>query len=52
MDEFAISSLTRAKAAIASGAFAKEIVPVEVKTRKTGAKEMMSPSAALDLLSR
>jgi len=34
MDEFAISSLTRAKAAIASGAFAKEIVPVEVKTRK------------------
>jgi acetyl-CoA C-acetyltransferase len=34
MDEYAISSLTRAKAAIASGAFEKEIVPVSVKTRK------------------
>jgi acetyl-CoA C-acetyltransferase len=34
MDEFAVSSLTRAKAAIDSGAFKKEIVPVEVVTRK------------------
>jgi len=34
MDEYAVSSLTRAKAAIASGAFKKEIVPVEVATRK------------------
>jgi acetyl-CoA C-acetyltransferase len=33
-DEYAIMSLTRAKAAIASGAFAREIVPVTVKTRK------------------
>ena len=34
MDEYAIESLTRAKAAIASGAFKAEIVPVEVATRK------------------
>ena len=34
MDEYAISSLNRAKAATASGAFKKEIVPVEVVTRK------------------
>lgn len=34
MDEFAISSLTRAKAATESGAFAREIVPVQVTTRK------------------
>jgi acetyl-CoA C-acetyltransferase len=34
MDEFAVSSLTRAKAAIDSGAFKKEIVPVEVASRK------------------
>jgi acetyl-CoA C-acetyltransferase len=34
MDEFAISSLQRAKAAVTSGAFRKEIVPVEVVTRK------------------
>jgi acetyl-CoA C-acetyltransferase len=34
MDEFAIGSLTRAKAASESGAFKKEIVPVEVVTRK------------------
>jgi acetyl-CoA C-acetyltransferase len=34
MDEYAISSLTRAKAATASGAFKKEIVPFEVVTRK------------------
>ena len=34
MDEFALSSLTRAKAAIQSGAFDNEIVPVSVKTRK------------------
>jgi acetyl-CoA C-acetyltransferase len=34
MDEYAISSLTRAKAAVESGAFAREIVPVEVATRK------------------
>ena len=33
-DEFAIESLTRAKAAQASGAFDGEIVPVEIKTRK------------------
>jgi acetyl-CoA C-acetyltransferase len=33
-DEFAVESLTRAKAALASGAFNREIVPVEVKTRK------------------
>lgn len=33
-DEFAIASLTRAKAAIESGAFKGEIVPVTVKTRK------------------
>jgi acetyl-CoA C-acetyltransferase len=32
-DAYAIESLTRAKAAIASGAFADEIVPVEVTTR-------------------
>ena len=34
MDEFAISSLTRARAATESGAFAREIVPVQVATRK------------------
>ncbi len=34
MDAFAISSLTRARAAIESGAFAREIVPVEVAGRK------------------
>jgi len=34
MDEYAIESLTRAKAAIASGAFKTEIVPVEVSSRK------------------
>jgi acetyl-CoA C-acetyltransferase len=34
MDEFAVSSLTRAKAAIDSGAFKKEIVPIEVAGRK------------------
>lgn len=33
MDEYAIASLARANAAIASGAFADEIVPVTVKTR-------------------
>jgi acetyl-CoA C-acetyltransferase len=33
-DEFAIESLNRARQAIESGAFTKEIVPVEVKTRK------------------
>ena len=33
-DEFAIASLTRAKTAIESGAFASEITPVVIKTRK------------------
>ena len=33
MDAYTIESLTRAKAAIASGAFASEVVPVTVKTR-------------------
>ncbi len=33
-DEFAIASLTRAKTAIESGAFASEITPVTIKTRK------------------
>ena len=33
-DAFSIESLTRAKAAQASGAFEREITPVEVKTRK------------------
>lgn len=33
-DDYAIESLRRANAAIASGAFAAEIVPVEVTTRK------------------
>ena len=33
MDDYAIASLTRANAAIASGAFAAEIVPVTVTTR-------------------
>ncbi len=33
MDAYTIESLTRAKAAIASGAFASELVPVTVKTR-------------------
>jgi len=34
MDDFSIASLERANAAIASGAFADEVVPVTVKTRK------------------
>lgn len=34
MDAYAIESLNRAKAAIASGAFKNEIVPVDVTTRK------------------
>jgi acetyl-CoA C-acetyltransferase len=34
MDAFAVRSLTRAKAAQASGAFDREITPVEVSTRK------------------
>jgi len=34
MDEYAISSLTRAKAATESGAFAREITPVQVTSRK------------------
>jgi acetyl-CoA C-acetyltransferase len=34
MDAFAVRSLTRAKAAQASGAFDREITPVEVATRK------------------
>ena len=34
MDDYAIESLNRARKAIESGAFDKEIVPVEVKTRK------------------
>ncbi|EKE71010.1 thiolase family protein [Gallaecimonas xiamenensis] len=34
MDRFAIESLTRARASIDSGAFADEITPVTVKTRK------------------
>jgi acetyl-CoA C-acetyltransferase len=33
-DEYAIESLSRARRAIESGAFDREIVPVEVKTRK------------------
>jgi acetyl-CoA C-acetyltransferase len=33
-DDYAISSLSRAKAAVESGAFDREIVPVEVITRK------------------
>jgi acetyl-CoA C-acetyltransferase len=33
-DEFAITSLKRAQAAIESGAFADEITPVVIKTRK------------------
>ena len=33
-DEFAIASLTRAQKAQASGGFDREIVPVEIKTRK------------------
>jgi acetyl-CoA C-acetyltransferase len=33
MDDYAVSSLTRAQQAIGSGAFRKEIVPVEVETR-------------------
>src|SRR5689334_1454058 len=33
-DEYAIGSLTKARAATESGAFAREIVPVEVVTRK------------------
>ena len=34
MDEYSIESLRRANAAIESGAFAEEVVPVTVKTRK------------------
>ncbi|MES2896137.1 MAG: acetyl-CoA C-acyltransferase [Pseudomonadota bacterium] len=34
MDEYAISSLARAKAATESGAFAREITPVQVTSRK------------------
>jgi acetyl-CoA C-acetyltransferase len=34
MDEYAILSLSRARAAVEGGAFAREIVPVEVKSRK------------------
>lgn len=34
MDDYAIESLARANAAIQSGAFADEVVPVTVKTRK------------------
>ncbi len=34
MDEFSVRSLNRAQAAIQSGAFASEIVPVTIKTRK------------------
>ena len=34
MDDYAISSLSRAKAAVESGAFVREIVPVQVTTRK------------------
>ena len=34
MDAYAIESLTRANAAIASGAFADEIIPVTIQTRK------------------
>jgi acetyl-CoA C-acetyltransferase len=34
MDRFAITSLSRASEAISSGAFADEVVPVTVKTRK------------------
>jgi len=34
MDAYAIESLRRARAAVESGAFAREIVPVEIKTRK------------------
>ena len=34
MDDYAIESLRRANAAIASGAFAAEITPVEITTRK------------------
>ncbi len=34
MDNYAITSLTRAKAAIAEGAFAAEIAPVTISTRK------------------
>ena len=34
MDDYAVASLTKAKAASDSGAFDREITPVEVKTRK------------------
>jgi acetyl-CoA C-acetyltransferase len=34
MDEFAIESVTRAQAAVSSGAFVNEISPVTIKTRK------------------
>jgi acetyl-CoA C-acetyltransferase len=33
MDDYTIESLSRAKAAIADGAFAEEITPVTIKTR-------------------
>lgn len=34
MDDYAITSLTRARAAVESGAFEREITPVEVQSRK------------------
>jgi acetyl-CoA C-acetyltransferase len=40
MDEYAVSSLTRARKAIETGAFAREVVPVEVSGRK--GKEIIS----------
>ena len=40
MDEYAVSSLTRARKAIETGAFAREVVPVEVSGRK--GKEVIS----------
>ena len=41
MDDYAISSLSRARAAVQSGAFIREIVPVQVTTRK-GVEEVSS----------
>ncbi len=41
MDDYAISSLSRARAAVESGAFIREIVPVQVTTRK-GVEEVSS----------
>ncbi len=48
MDEYAISSLARARAAVESGAFAKEIVAVEVSGRagKTTVKDDEQPLKA------